>query len=215
MPSARSASVSRRASTCACWASPEAARRGAAARRRGRAGADPLDGRDLLTLPRDQLRRQPWTCLNPTLPVASRGAARATLELMRTGRQSPRYRRRYRRYPHELSGGMAQRVIAIAWPSPRAPDRRRAHHRLDVTVQAGSSTSSRTCFTQQDAARSPTAPLHRHAYAPSARTPARCPSSPTCRRAAASPHAAPTRPTAAAHGTPLFEDGVRCWLWNR
>jgi oligopeptide/dipeptide ABC transporter ATP-binding protein len=102
-------------------------------------GAVEFDGRDLTTLPRDELRalrgrgigmifQEPMTALNPVMRVGDqiaegplvrlghgrRGAAARALELMReVGIPDPK--RRYQAYPHELSGGMRQRVmIAIA-----------------------------------------------------------------------------------------------------
>ncbi len=121
-----------------------------------------LDGEDLLTMPPDRLRevrgpgvgmvfQDPMTSLNPVLTIGrqlvegirahgevSKAAARerAAELLAEVGLPDPQ--RALDRYPHELSGGMRQRVvIAIALannPSLLIADE--ATTALDVTVQA-------------------------------------------------------------------------------
>ncbi|MCW2884903.1 MAG: peptide/nickel transport system ATP-binding protein [Streptosporangiaceae bacterium] len=126
-------------------------------------GSIRLDGRELTGLSERQLReirgkdvsvvfQEPMTSLNPSFTVGyqiaevlrrhehmSRSAARArAVELLElVGIPAPA--RRVREYPHQLSGGMRQRVmIAIAVAcSPKVLIADEPTTALDVTIQAG------------------------------------------------------------------------------
>ena len=126
------------------------------------AGRVIFEGRDILTLPEKQLRRlrghrlamvvpNPRGELNPTITIGDqiavmarvhlgldRKAARARALEMLKAVQIPDPERRMNAYPHELSGGMAQRaVIAIALIcDPAFVISDDATSGLDVTVQA-------------------------------------------------------------------------------
>lgn len=125
-------------------------------------GTVTIDGADLFTLKRSALRalrgkdvglivQSPRSALNPLLPIGrqiatvyrahnkvSRRAAHehAVAMLRRVGINDPE--RRYHAFPHEISGGMAQRVlIAIALSShPRLLIADEPTSGLDVTIQA-------------------------------------------------------------------------------
>jgi oligopeptide/dipeptide ABC transporter ATP-binding protein len=121
-----------------------------------------FDGRDLLKLPEETMReirggdigmvfQEPMTSLNPVLTIGrqltetveqhrglDRGAAekRAVELLQLVGIADPR--RRLKQYPHQLSGGMRQRVmIAIALScDPKLIIADEPTTALDVTIQA-------------------------------------------------------------------------------
>jgi peptide/nickel transport system ATP-binding protein len=125
-------------------------------------GSVKLDGEELLTLPDSRMRERrgrdlsmvfqdPLSSLNPVIPIGlqitevlrrHRGmnrdaAGKAAVELLdRVGIPDPR--RRVTAYPHQLSGGMRQRVmIAIALACrPRLLIADEPTTALDVTIQA-------------------------------------------------------------------------------
>ncbi|HYW26246.1 MAG TPA: ABC transporter ATP-binding protein, partial [Terriglobales bacterium] len=125
-------------------------------------GSAKLDGKELLGLPPSEMRehlgadvamvfQDPVRSLNPTmrigaqiteaihehLPMSGGEAGQRAVELLERVR-IPLARRRFHEYPHQLSGGMRQRVmIAIALAChPRLLIADEATTALDVTTQA-------------------------------------------------------------------------------
>lgn len=104
-----------------------------------------ISGKDLKQLRRDRLGvvfQDPMTSLNPTMRVGRQiaekaGSAEEAVRLMEAV-GIPQARRRLRAYPHELSGGLRQRIM-IAMAVASSPELIIADEpttALDVTVQA-------------------------------------------------------------------------------
>lgn len=104
-----------------------------------------ISGKDLKQLRRDRLGvvfQDPMTSLNPTMRVGRQiaekaGSAEEAVRLMEAV-GIPQARRRLRAYPHELSGGLRQRIM-IAMAVAGSPELIIADEpttALDVTVQA-------------------------------------------------------------------------------
>ena len=121
-----------------------------------------LEGRDLLTLPEDEMRKvrggsismifqEPMTSLNPVFTagdqiaegirlhqgLSKRESWNKAIEMLRVVR-IPDPERRVREYPHQMSGGMRQRVmIAMALScNPHLLIADEPTTALDVTIQA-------------------------------------------------------------------------------
>ena len=151
-------------------------------------GSIRFDGQDMRTLSENQLRAvrgrdiamvipNPRSELDPLVPVGKQIAAvaRAHLDIRRAEADAmaldmlkavhiPDPTRRFRAFPHELSGGMAQRVVmAISLVcSPKFVISDDATSGLDVTVQAQVLDLLRTLVREHDTSHALRHPRHRH-----------------------------------------------------